>query len=459
MKVWPAVALFLAVVGTARVAAPLHVVVTTLNPSDDTYVRRGGNRPKGRRRVIQVGTGFTGMVRFDLSSIPTEATVRDASLRLFLVGPRRIPDATVTVQRVLEDWDEATLDQLGADFISPVVEDEQDVDATRKGDYIEWDVHASVQSMIESPDDNLGFALVTYRNAFWFCSQEGHCAPPQLIVTYETVGEGPPGPTGDVGPTGPIGVTGPTGGTGAQGPTGSTGVTGPTGDTGATGATGGSGPTGGTGPTGAQGVTGPTGSTGSTGPIGATGATGPTGDTGPTGSTGVTGPTGPTGDTGPVGGTGPTGPQGLTGNTGATGPTGSTGPVGSTGPTGGTGSTGTIGPTGPSGASTQTKCIIIESPNDVDNFLFFRAAGLLTVIRVDCLASNAGSSVVFTMRECDANGANCQATAIATGTCLTTNTTPTIQNNDVATHNWVRLDIGAVVGVPGHLTMCLTVSQ
>jgi len=455
-----ALALLLFVVGTARVATPLHVVVTTLNPSDDTYVRRGGNRPKGRRPVIQVGTGFTGMVKFGLSSIPTEATVRGARLRLFLVGPRgRIPAAPVSVQRVLEDWDEATLEVLEEDGISPVVEDEQDVDATRRGDYIEWDVQASVQAMIASPDDNLGFAVVTYRDAFWFCSQEGRCAPPQLIVTYETVGEGPQGPTGDVGPTGPIGVTGPTGATGAQGPTGSTGVLGPTGITGPTGETGASGPTGTTGPTGPTGSTGPTGDTGPSGPTGAVGPTGPTGDTGPTGVTGDTGPTGATGGTGPTGDTGSIGPQGVTGDTGPIGPTGDTGPTGGPGPTGNTGLTGSLGPTGPTGASTQTKCMVIESPNDVDNFLFFRAASLLAVSRVDCLVSNAGSNANFTLRECDANGANCQATAIASGTCLPTNPTPAIGNNDVATHNWVRLDLGPVGGVPGHLSMCVTVNQ
>jgi hypothetical protein len=151
--------------------------------------------------------------------------------------------------------------------------------------------------------------------------------------------------------------------------------------------------------------------------------------------------------------------QGPTGATGPTGPTGDTGPIGSTGTTGSTGATGATGPTGSTGASTQTKCIIIESPNDVDNFLFFRAASPLAVSRVDCLVANAAANASITLRECDANGANCQATAIATGTCTTTNTTPAIANADVATHNWVRLDLGPISGVPGHLTVCLTVNQ
>jgi hypothetical protein len=131
MKGWTAVALFLVVLGAARVAAPLHVVVTTLNPSDDTYVRRGGNRPKGRRSVIQVGTGFTGMVRFDLSSIPTEATVRDARLRLFLVGPttsRTRPSACSAFSKMGRSHARGAHRGLH----KPTVEDEQDVDATRK---------------------------------------------------------------------------------------------------------------------------------------------------------------------------------------------------------------------------------------------------------------------------------------------------------------------------------------
>jgi hypothetical protein len=103
--------------------------------------------------------------------------------------------------------------------------------------------------------------------------------------------------------------------------------------------------------------------------------------------------------------------------------------------------------------------MVIESPNDVDNFLFFRAASTLTVSRVDCMVNNAGSNVSMTLRECDASGGNCQATVIASGTCLPTNTTPAINNTDVATHNWVRLDLGPVGGVPGHLSVCLTVNQ
>ena len=172
-----------------------------------------------------------------------------------------------------------------------------------------------------------------------------------------------------------------------------------------------------------------------------------------TGVTGVTGSTGATGATGATGGTGPTGPTGVTGSTGSTGPTGPSGATGGTGPTGSTGPTGATGPTGP---DQMTKCMVIESPTDPDNFLFFRAEAALTVTHINCIV-NAATSAVITVQECNSNGSSCAATEAAM-TCTTSNTTESgsIDDPSVASGNWLRVDVGTVTGSVGHVTVCVT---
>jgi hypothetical protein len=100
--------------------------------------------------------------------------------------------------------------------------------------------------------------------------------------------------------------------------------------------------------------------------------------------------------------------------------------------------------------------LTIESPSTADDILFFRAASTLTVSRVDCLVSTAATSADVSVLECDANGANCQATAIATGTCGTSNTALPVGNSGITAANWVRVDVTAVSGAPGHVTVCVT---
>jgi hypothetical protein len=98
--------------------------------------------------------------------------------------------------------------------------------------------------------------------------------------------------------------------------------------------------------------------------------------------------------------------------------------------------------------------MVIEAPSDADNFLFFRAASVFTVTRVDCMTGTAATTSVLTVQECDANGASC--VSVATGTCAATNTALTVTNATIDANDWVRIDIGTVTGAPGHLNVCVT---
>ena len=62
----------------------------------------------GAAAVLGLDDNSTPLLRFDLSSIPTTATVFDAHLLLFTTA--NAAQGTVTVHRLLESWDEGTQD-------------------------------------------------------------------------------------------------------------------------------------------------------------------------------------------------------------------------------------------------------------------------------------------------------------------------------------------------------------
>lgn len=104
---------------------------------------------------------------------------------------------------------------------------------------------------------------------------------------------------------------------------------------------------------------------------------------------------------------------------------------------------------------TDTKCMVIESPDDADDLLFFRTDSAITVTGIDCLV-DAATSAVVTVQECDANGGSCVAVEAAM-TCGTTNTADDgIDNAAVDAGDWLRVDIGTVSGTPGHVNVCTT---
>jgi hypothetical protein len=103
-----------------------------------------------------------------------------------------------------------------------------------------------------------------------------------------------------------------------------------------------------------------------------------------------------------------------------------------------------------------TKCFLIESPVNGDDFLFFRADTAITVTGIDCLV-NAATSVVMTLKECNSNGGSCGDTEAAI-TCGTTNATESggIDDTAVDAGDWMRIAVGTVTGTPGHANLCVS---
>ena len=105
---------------------------------------------------------------------------------------------------------------------------------------------------------------------------------------------------------------------------------------------------------------------------------------------------------------------------------------------------------------THTKSMVIETPADADNFLFFRTDSAITITGIDCLV-NAATSAVITVQECDANGGTCGTTEAAI-TCAATNTTEAAGIDDAAVDagDYMRIDVGAVTGTVGHVIVNVT---
>ena len=310
-----------ALVCTAALAlSPLAARATDATLVADTHVTSTHALVNyGGLSNINVNATTTGLLQFDLTSLPastTAAQISKATLRLYT--NRIFTAGTISVAPITSPWLEstvnfATIPTTGATSTT------FNVSATNQ--YVTVDITALVQSWITSPANNFGLALTTSTASALFDSKENdetaHHARLDITITSQ-------------------GATGATGATGAQG---IQGIAGANGATGATGAQGPAGPAGTTGVTGAQGIAGATGTAGATGAAGLAGTTGATGAQGSAGSTGT------------AGATGVTGAQGIAGTTGATGLVGSTGATGLAGATGAQGSTGTTGATGIAGAT------------------------------------------------------------------------------------------------------------
>jgi hypothetical protein len=359
---------------------------------------------------LNVGAGYTALLQFDLSTLPTGTTAGQVSRAMLRLYCNRVDTAgLVSVQAVGGTWGEysvtyATLPSLGNAV--------QVAQVNQAGAYVTVDVTTLVQGWISAPGTNYGLALTAGTAAVQFDSKEndltGHAAV--LDVALATSG-----------PAGPIGLTGPQGIAGPAGPQGATGPVGPPGPAGASG--------GGTSTTvtlnykggyaattnyalddvvayqgssyvsliaenqgntpglspqswgllaaAGVGVAGTTGATGATGPMGLTGPQGVAGSIGPTGVAGATGATGSPGLVyqgaysavtnyalgdvvlwqgasytsllGSNRGNTPSMSPSQWGVLTAPGPTGATGPAGPQGSAGPQGLPGSVGPNGPPG--------------------------------------------------------------------------------------------------------------
>lgn len=382
---------------------------------------------------LNVGSGYTAFLQFDLSMLPSGTTASQVSRAVLRLYVNRVTTpGLVALAPVTGAWGEysvtsATAPSTGsANSLFPV---------SQAGTFVAIDVTSLVQGWITSPTTNNGVALSAGTAIVQFDSKENDQTAHPATLDIELVEAGPAGATGATGPAGPAGLPGATGATGPAGPQGQPGATGLQGLTGPTG------PQGSAGPAGLPGVQGPQGLPGSVGPNGPIGPQGLQGIPGQAGAQGIPGATGASGLSGPQGQQGTPGPVGMTfqgayssttnyaladgvlyqgssyvslvagnhGNTpdqspqqwtlfaasgtpGATGPagtpgaTGPIGPAGSQGPIGPTGATGATGPQGPAVAN------YLGNYQSSVNYALHDAVNWLGSTYVSLIAANHGNT-------------------------------------------------------------------
>ena len=220
----------------------------------------------GANASINVGGGSTGLMRFDLSTLPAGTAASEVVKATLVLYVNRVnTPGSIELQTVNSAWSESTVTfntaptlagaGTGPTVIVPAV-----------GQFMTVDVTNTVKSWVTTPASNFGLAvtpaLVSAGTAVLFDSKENtnasHLA--RLDITLADQGPvGPAGPTGPKGAKGAAGATGPAGATGATGPAGPQGPAGPMGLQGPAGTNGLPGATGPQGPQGIEGVQGPSG--------------------------------------------------------------------------------------------------------------------------------------------------------------------------------------------------------
>ncbi len=188
---------------------------------------------------LNIGGGYTTLVQFDLSTLPSGTTAAQISKAVLRLYCNRVDAAgAVNVAPVNGAWAEYSITYATLPALGSVA---QTVQVSQANAYVTVDVTSLVQGWVTSPATNNGLALTSSAAVVEFDSKEndltGHAA--ELDVTLASPGAagpaGPPGPqgaTGAVGPQGPQGIEGPAGPQGPQGLQGPAGPQGPPGPSG-----------------------------------------------------------------------------------------------------------------------------------------------------------------------------------------------------------------------------------
>jgi len=157
---------------------------------------------------LKVGfdTGIRALVRFDVSSIPSSATVQQATLALYWDQRSNGNSLTLAAHQVLVDWVDSqasrTYRQTNVPWNTPGLGAGTDYKATpdgaraftgaeTPGKWIDLDVTDMVQSWVQNTANNQGLVLLQNQASgsvtYSFCSELrwSPCVnPPRLTVTY-----------------------------------------------------------------------------------------------------------------------------------------------------------------------------------------------------------------------------------------------------------------------------------
>ena len=207
-----------------------------ITPSADAYTNTADPTANYGSNVLLYVDGATEIsyIQFNLSSIPSSATVSQATLKLYVNAVTKA--GSFNVDYVNGSWSESKITSSLAPALGSAIVSNVPLTTASKNQYVLINVTLAVVAWLNGSQANDGIALVadgTFNANFDSKENATTSHPPELDIAFATNGpEGPPGPTGGQGPAGTPGSQGATGATGANGPQGATGSQGPQGLTG-----------------------------------------------------------------------------------------------------------------------------------------------------------------------------------------------------------------------------------
>ncbi|OGL74180.1 hypothetical protein A3F28_01765 [Candidatus Uhrbacteria bacterium RIFCSPHIGHO2_12_FULL_57_11] len=185
------------VLGQTVLALPARadtVQTVTLNPVADSYIWTGesGAQNYGTQANLSVlyGSGANrarSLLRFDLSSIPSDATISEANLGLTISTAAGSGTINVNANRIVNAWEETTVTWNDQPGTSETISSSY---VTHDPGTKTWGLTTAVQNWVSGAWQNLGVMIIgresgaasdAYTRSFW--SREGS-TPPTLTVTY-----------------------------------------------------------------------------------------------------------------------------------------------------------------------------------------------------------------------------------------------------------------------------------
>ncbi len=188
-------------------AGPAISAEVTLNPVADTYVFEGAPDTNfGADATLRTGECVACFVpgrerillRFDLTGLPPNAVISQATLRLYQEGSWSwgLSSVNLSVRRVIHPWEE-----LSATWNDRPLITNASFASTTSGTgtgWRTWDVTSLVQLWQDGSEPNYGFGLKGPEGGDWtnrwgrtFTSREGSANQPELVLTYATCPEPP----------------------------------------------------------------------------------------------------------------------------------------------------------------------------------------------------------------------------------------------------------------------------
>ena len=182
----------------------------SFTPAGDSYVQSGSpNANNGSKIVMDANDARDGLVRFDLSAIPSDATITSATLTLAATS---VGSASAVknygAHRVLADWAEGTVtwntpgSTAGTHFASSATET---IAVSTVGSY-QWNVVSDVTGFVGGSATNYGWRIIsasntggTQKNGELGTKENGTAANwPSLTVTYTLPSSSSAPPSSDI---------------------------------------------------------------------------------------------------------------------------------------------------------------------------------------------------------------------------------------------------------------------